>query len=125
MAEMVVNTYDLDRADYALAQTQFYQAQAFFRAGNVAAGYGAVGHLRAMYRLLWYRKHQQRNKTGSDKFIDLLKTTEDAITHYAKNHKNDQPAESIFKTGFRELITTFDLAAERYQQIIIECEAKP
>lgn len=125
MAESVVNTYDIDRTAYAQEQALFLQDQAAFRTGNVGAGVYALGHLKSMYYLLWYRKHQRTNKSSSDKFISLLKVAETDTFQYAKNHKNDQAAETIFKTGFRELVATFDLLTERYQQIIIESEAKP
>lgn len=124
MAEMVVNTYDIDKAAYQQEQTLFLNDQAAFRTGSIGAGIFALGHLKSMYRLLWYRRHRQKSEEKSNTFSELIKTTEEEIFQYAKSHKNDQASETIFKGGFRELVKRFDLVTERYQQIIIECEAK-
>lgn len=125
MAEIMTNTYDIDKAAYQQEQTLFLNDQAAFRTGSVGAGVYALGHLKSMYRLLWYRKHRVKAKDSSDSYMNLLNTVEEKIFDYAKKHTDKAQQELVFLKGFRDLIKDFDLVTERYQQIIIECEVKP
>lgn len=124
MADLAVNILEVDKSAYATEQTSFLADKNLFKTGSVGAGLFALAHLKSMYNLLWFRRHTQKNKEESVRFVELIKTVENEIIQYAKTHKQEQPQETVFKNGFRDLISRFELIEERYQQIIMVCEAK-
>ena len=123
MAEMGINTYDIDKAAYQQERLQFLQDQAAFRSGAVGAGVLALAHLKSMYHTLWYKKHVERNKTSSENFIKLILEAEERIIHYAKTN-NGIDRVSMYDTAFRRVVILYEKVVEDYQRVIMECEAK-
>jgi len=123
MAEMGINTYDIDKAAYQQERMQFLQDQAAFRSGAVAAGVLALAHLKSMYHTLWYRKHLDKNAESARNFIKLIATTEDDLIRYAKNNMGIDKV-SMYDIQFRRVIVLYESVTEAYQRVLIDCEVK-
>jgi hypothetical protein len=122
MAEIGINTYDKDKEVYAMQKMARYNAQSAFFAGNLGAGLAAVNYIWAEYKSLYYRKHIKDHEATSKTFIKEMETLLEEIVKQDKKANADKP--SLYDIRYMKLITEYRKLADRFDQIIMECEAK-